>query len=88
MPSLSKRVWKLPNGEDWVTWRVEWKEQGHPRRKPFLKFGEAVAFLAALGKDLKVRKSYARKPAKIDRVLYPRAKGAKVIPFPRRKAGG
>jgi hypothetical protein len=86
MPTLSKRVWKLPNGEDWVTWRVEWKEFGQPRRKPFLKFGEAVAFLAQLGKELKLRKSYTRKPATVDRVVRPRAHGAKVIPFPRRRA--
>ncbi len=86
MPSLSKRIWTLPNGEEWVTWRVEWKEHGHPRRKPFLKFGEAVAFLAELGRELKLRQSYARKPATVDRVVRPRAKGAKVIPFERRKA--
>lgn len=85
MPTLSKRIWTLPNGEEWVTWRVEWKEFGHPRRKPFLKFGEAVAFLAELGRDLKMRKAYARKPATIDRVTRPRAQGAKVIPFQRRK---
>jgi hypothetical protein len=86
MPSLSKRVWTLPNGEDWVTWRVEWNEHGHPRRKPFLKFSEAAAFLAELGKDLKRRKSYPRTSATVDRVVYARVKSVKVVPFPRRKA--
>lgn len=85
MPSLTKRVWKLPNGEDWVTYRVEWKEHGHPRRKPFLKFAEAAEFMAALTRDLKVRKKYARAPAREDRVIRIRPKTAKIIPFPRRK---
>jgi hypothetical protein len=85
MPSLTKRVWKLPNGEDWVTYRVEWKEHGAPRRKPFLKFSEAAEFMAKLARELKVRKTYGRAPARVDRAIRIRPQTAEVIPFPRRK---
>lgn len=80
MPSLSKRVWRLPNGEMWVTWRVEWTEFGHPRRKPFLNYHEAVAFLVCLQRTLEMRKTDSRKPVKIARTVYPRALGAKMRP--------
>ena len=80
MPSLSKRVWRLPNGEMWITWRVEWREFGHPRRKPFHDQYEAVAFLIRLKRSLEMRKADSRKRVKVARTVYPRALGAKVRP--------
>ena len=85
MPTLSKRIWTLPNGEDWITWRVEWKENGHPRRKPFNNFRDAVVFLAELGKELKARRAFARSPVREDRVVRPRAGGAQIIPIRHRR---
>ena len=85
MPSLSKRVWTLPNGEAWVTWRVEWKENGHPRRKPFNNFRDAAAFLANLAVELKARKAYARVPVHLDHIVRPRARCARTIPLRRRR---
>jgi hypothetical protein len=84
MPLLSKHVWTLPDGNDYVTWRVSWTENGHPRRKPFSNSRDAVAFMAKLALDLKQRKAFARTWVGVDRVVRPRAVGAKVIPFRRR----
>jgi hypothetical protein len=85
MPSLSKRIWKLPNGEEWATFRVEWKENGHPRRKPFSSFGDAAAFLAQLKCDLKARGVHARGSRGIDRVVRPSRKRTDTAPPPRRQ---
>ena len=87
MARLTKCVWKLPNGEDWVSYRVEWRDHGADRRKPFLKFAEAAEFMAKLALDLKARKAYPRMPARVDRIIRIRPKTADVIPFPRRKGG-
>jgi hypothetical protein len=85
MATLSKRIWSLPNGDVLVTWRVEWKEHGHARRKPFDNFSEASVFMAKLAVDLKKRKAFARAPARVDRLVKPRAKTAQIIPFRRRR---
>jgi hypothetical protein len=85
MPTLSKRIWNLPNGEEHVTWRVEWKEFNHPRYKPFSNFREAVAFLTQLALDLKTRKALARTPTRVDRIVRPRMRSEQVVPVRRRR---
>ena len=87
MAKLTKCVWKLPNGEDWVSYRVEWKEHGAPRRKPFLKFSAAAQFMADLAVGMKKRKAFPRASARVNRIIRIRPKTADVIPFPRRKGG-
>lgn len=78
MPSLSKRVWRLPNGEMWITWRVEWREFGHPRRKVFCNYREAVAFFVNLRRDSEMRKADARQHVNTARTIYPSALSPKV----------
>jgi hypothetical protein len=70
-----------------VSYRVEWRDHGAPRRKPFLKFSAAVEFMADLARDMKSRKAFGRAPARVDRIIRIRPKTADVIPFPRRKGG-
>lgn len=70
MPTLTKKVWGLPNGTEYVTFHVDWRENGHPRRKPFSNCAEATDFLATLTQRLRTRRPNRIVPSAVQKTLH------------------